>query len=391
MLKQSFYTNVLLCLPSQRGLLTAVLCMIACFAAGSTASARTIVRVDRSALYSPNGWPEADFPAGAEAGDQFKLMVNGGYFVWNYNGVEWQRDSSDYHRSQIVYLIGSVEQVVLGAANIDLGDVHTIRKGEKLAVFRSMNSYYRPIGLLTIAETHPTWSRVETSRTIEVERLDLVLAVRELAELRTGPEQLEQYLKMQIVRTKNRNQYSTRRRTEEAAALRRYAREQPKWERSNAAVVGNLYGTSFGEGISPREQRLLDGINLLRKLHQSGAASVPAAGSQWNQVMQVLHGPTVLEEGGALKEAAAASDDPDAGRFSIVDIRTVVTDRLFDRSEEEQNTVAVLVATMLKTEVGNESLWLQTHLKQTQFPYLASDDEILADFSYLLRRIRNSN
>ena len=81
----------------------------------------------------------------------------------------------EIERSGLLYGIGRVDRVARDPALIDLGDVHSLRVGEKVALIRPTDDYYEPIGVVEIAETYPTYSRAARSTRIEPQAGDIVL------------------------------------------------------------------------------------------------------------------------------------------------------------------------------------------------------------------------
>ena len=85
-----------------------------------------------------------------------------------------QGNDVDLDRDGIVYVIGQVRQVINRAGLVDLGDAHTIRRAERLAVIRRKKDYYVPVGVVSVNETYPTFCVLNPSPRLTVEVGDIV-------------------------------------------------------------------------------------------------------------------------------------------------------------------------------------------------------------------------
>ncbi|MCP4782088.1 MAG: hypothetical protein GY903_11200 [Fuerstiella sp.] len=292
-------------------------------------------------------------------------------------------------RPGLIYGLGHVERVSRGSALIDLGDVHTLKVDERVAVIRPVKNYFVPIGVLRIEQTGPTTCRARRSNVVKPLPGDIIMFTREFWQLKTGPHFRDEYLKQQIIKTSAALGYSTFRRGDTVAALMRYQLNHPKWERADGHVIGYLEGASFGDGQRKFIEGLLKQIGMIREYHRVGGRTLPAAGEHWVNVMTVLLGPTVT----AQHEAAQPVSD-DEGLLeeeygpSVRDIRRVVRERLFDRLDEELDLITYLVATLLENPVGNEHLWFIQQFGQSQFPALVRDDAIFERIRVIVRDLQ---
>ncbi|MEO2015343.1 MAG: hypothetical protein ABGZ53_13320 [Fuerstiella sp.] len=293
-------------------------------------------------------------------------------------------------RPGLIYGLGHVERVARGSALIDLGDVHTLKVDERVAIIRPVENYFVPIGVLRIEQTGPTTCRARRSNVVKPLPGDIVLFTREFWQLKTGPRFRDEYLKQQIIKTSAALGYSTFRRGDTATALMRYQLNHPKWERAHGNVIGYLEGASFSDGQRKFIAELLKQIGMIREHHRVGGRTLPAAGEHWVSVMTVLLGPTVTAQHEA---AQPVSDDDDLleEEFgpSVRDIRRVVRERLFDRLDEELNLITYLVATLLENPVGNERLWFTQQFGQSQFPDLTRDDAIFEQIRVIVRELQD--
>ena len=296
----------------------------------------------------------------------------------------------DTVRSGLIYSIGSVERVANNSAVIDLGDVHTLKPEEQVAVFRPTSSYYVPVGLARIAMTHPSHCQSHPAPGNPPRAGDIVIFVREFSQMQTADRHSDQFLKQQIVKNAGANSYATGRRRDTVSSLLNYQNDQPKWERSKSSVIGYLNGETFAEGGQKSVKTLLNHVNIFREEYRIGRNSVPAAGADWAKVMNVLYGPTAT----AQHEAAQRVPDEDepAGENtgpSLRDVQRAIGERLFDRTTEEQHLLSFLVATVLEQPPRRFDLWMTQRVEQSQFPELANEDVVLDVVRDIVREIRD--
>lgn len=292
----------------------------------------------------------------------------------------------------LVYFVGSVERVVGTSAVVDLGDVHSLKQGSVLTVFRGRDSQFRPLGTLTVANSHTTWMQSEPARQFVPEVGDVVLFIRTVGELGTGREIRDGFLANQRIANKDRNGYSTMRLDHVARSLMLLQSQQPKWVQYERRVAGVVQGDSLGETVSNGVQRLLNQIDLFRRLEEAGLPVSEAAGAEWSTVMSLLKGPPVKETPALTAKnagnATPAAEPDSAIQIPVVEIQTMVARVLFDRSPEEQALASALSAALLFGEERNEPQWLRRELSHTQFPNLVNDEQFQLDILLVLRRLR---
>ena len=292
----------------------------------------------------------------------------------------------------LVYFIGTVERLVSNRAIIDLGEVHSLRPGDDVVLFRSRDNQFQPLGALKAAECFPTWMVTQRTSKFSVEAGDIVLFVRTAMELGTGPAMRDKFLADQHLGLRNRNGYSTFRMSGAADTLMTLQKEQPRWIQYDHKVAGEVYGQSLGRVPPSSLQRLLRQINWFRTLETEGLPASSAASTEWKIVMtHLLGGPLSPVNPLPTSDEAADStfDDTDsAARTAIQDIQSAVARRMFDRNPEEQSVASVACLCLLRTIQRNESSWLQRNLSESQFPLLSTDEQYLKDVAAILRQLR---
>ncbi|MEQ9411333.1 MAG: hypothetical protein RIK87_26705 [Fuerstiella sp.] len=295
-------------------------------------------------------------------------------------------------RSGLVYSIGRIEKVSRGSALMDLGDVHgltLVSPFNQVAIFRATSSGYIPVGVVRVAETYATFSRTRRTSGVSPEKGDVVMFVRELSQLSDTPVHRDRFIGKQVIRNSNASSYSTFRRPDTARALTDYQFSYPKWERRRARVLGFYNGPSFAEGGEELLSPLLNYIDMLREDYRIGRNSLPAAGTAWDRVMSVLYGETAEAQHQAA-QPVAAEDTPLAAapRPADRDIRRVVRDVFFDRTLEEQNLLAYLVATMLEASPGNQEVWFRQKILSSQFPEMSEEEYVLEQVLLIMRTLQ---
>ncbi len=294
----------------------------------------------------------------------------------------------------LVYFIGSVERMVGTAAVVDLGDVHSLRKGAIVTIFRSADNQFRPLGTLIVAESHPTWMQTTAGKGFTPQVGDIVVFIRTVGELGTGPAIQNRFLSWQKFANRDRNGYSTVRLHDASKALMRIRLQQPKWVQFEKRIAGTILGETMQNRISVGLQGLLNQINLFRRLTEEGFAVAEAAGAEWATVMRHLQGPppgreTVLTKAASESQPAEAATETET--FPILEIQNMVFQVLFDRSEEEQAIASALSFAMLHGITRNEPNWLRLELQQTQFPRLTQDEQFQIDIARVLRQLREKH
>ena len=293
-------------------------------------------------------------------------------------------------RTGIVYSIGHVESVINRGAVIDLGDAHTLRVAESVALIRQTENYFTPVGILRISETYPTFCHAHPS-SVKPQNGDIVIFIREFSDLKTPEIYREEFLQRQLIKNSGFNGYSTRRRSDTAMALLTYTKSQPKWEKSKSNILGYMNGSSFAGGGETSIKRLLNQINMFREHYRAGRNSLPASGRGWTQVMSVLAGKTAtLQHNSTQVENADDEFQDEETGPSIRDIKRAVAESLFDRTVEERNLLSFVVATALEDSPRKLGLWLRQQAEQSQFPTLSSEDVVLEVIQDLIREFRDA-
>lgn len=311
-----------------------------------------------------------------------------------------QTDANTQAGGGIVWYVGTVLSTAAEAERIDLGDVHGVLEGDKLAAFRRTDNHYRPLGSIQIVDSHPTWSRPGGPVAAQLQQGDLVLGIRTIRQIGTGKDYSEAFLNRQLVRNSNRNGYSTLREQETAQTLRSIVNRQPKWARQLKPVAGRVKGSSLTAEDFESLQPLLKQIRRFQDFSALGIPLEKSASPEWASVASVLTPVPAIPvptsgDGSAQAVPADAAASPDSlaavlnRRIELIQQETAVV--MFDRFPEER-----ILSSMICTAIGienprNESLWIGLELSRSQFPELANDREIQQEIPEILKRVRNAS
>lgn len=307
--------------------------------------------------------------------------------------VQAQTDSPtdvNLDRAGIRYSIGTVTLVQRGEAQIDLGEVHSLKKLDRLAIFRPRVGKYHPQGVVTLQEVFGVRCRTMVVRGFEIEPGDIAITIREFSQVPPAGRFRDDYVRRQKVRFSAKPNYSTVGRKSVAHTLWEYQDKYGKWEKSSGDVIGFLNGDTWREGGEERAKNLLNYINLLRRHRSEGLNSAPGAGAKWESVMSVLYGPTAIKR----HESSQAITEEDtyslgqAPRPSVRSIERRVNEQFFDREPAARQLLAYIVLTGLESSPVREDLWLQTILTQSQYPELVGEESISQPMLELINELK---
>lgn len=314
-----------------------------------------------------------------------------------------QSDANTKAGGGIVWYAGTVLSSAAEAERIDLGDVHGVLEGDRLAAFRRTDNHYTPLGTIQIIDSHPTWSRPGGPVAAQLRQGDLVLGIRTLRQIGTGSDFSEAFLNRQLIRNSSRNGYSTLREQESAQTLRTIVDRQHRWVRQLKPVAGRIRGAS----ITPEDfQSLQPLLSQIRRFQDFSAIGMPlqrCASPEWAAVASVLTpapaieiaaSPEKTESGATAESPADPATSPDSlaaalnKRIELIQQESAVV--LFDRFPEERVLTNILCTAIGIENPRNEPLWISLELARSQFPDLAEDREILQEIPEILKRVRNA-
>lgn len=171
-------------------------------------------------------------------------------------------------------------------AFIDMGYAHRIRPFQQVAVFRSRNRVFHPIGVFRVERVDPTQAVVPQSRDNPARDGDLVVTLeRDLIPLDEGGFLEDHYVRTQIINRGTRNGYSTGYGDSVANAFRAQSHEISK-RRSKAWEDGFKRITVELPKIETDMQRaLIVQLEYFRAEAKTSARSFAPLNREWKQVM----------------------------------------------------------------------------------------------------------
>lgn len=314
-----------------------------------------------------------------------------------------QSDTNSLNGGGIIWVAGTVISESGEVPRIDLGEVHSILRGDQLAVFRPQDNHHVPVGTVIIEETSANWCRPRISVLTPLQKGDRVFAIRILNQFGTPREFRQAFLERQLVSTTNRNSYSTLRDTEVAMSLHDLSRRQKFWLRELKTNAGRIPSASVSTEAWQNLQPLLRQVRRLQDFRAVGLPIEPTIGKAWDSVLTTLTPqsaqsslPAAAEPQPDGSQAAAAepapADEPSPAQVAlerrITLVRQETEQRLFSRFPEERNIVVALSSVIDIEGPKNELLWISLELAKSQFPELADDRDMLEEMPVILSRVR---
>lgn len=293
----------------------------------------------------------------------------------------------------LVWFLGTVEQVVDGAALIDLGEVQTLRQGSAVAAIRYRNNHFSPLGVLEVRVSHPTWCQTEKPGSFTPEIGDLVMFVESPGDMGSGDAIRDGFIRHRIVANANNNRYSTLRDSIEADTLQRVIEKQPRWMKGKRRIAGVIRSPSVAREMYIRLKPFMNQILLFQDYEDRGVDVAQITPESWQNVLEELryrketaHTETHEIDATAADESIVTENSVDQGQ--LLAVRRAVDESMFQRFPEERNTIAVICGTLLYTKTSNERQWIGQQLDQSQFPALSNQEQTLLDMEAIMRRVR---
>lgn len=299
----------------------------------------------------------------------------------------------------LIWFVGSVTGLVDERASVDLGEAHNLRDGQALALFRRNDDHYVPLGILTIADSRPTWCLMEKSSRFQPRPGDVAIYVRSMKQLGTGEEFQDAFLKHQIASRGDRNGYSNLQLQEEAAVLQRFVNRQPRWVKEHKPVAGTIRSASVDRNALDEMQPLLNQILKFQEFQSQGVPIDKAVGAEWSLVLSTL----IVREVGLPQPDAndgkpepsetnvtePATELPTESTIPVESIRRHVDRIMFTRTPEERRVATLICTALEQFSPLHEKLWISQQLRSTQFASLATDVQLLLEYEAVLEQLRS--
>lgn len=295
----------------------------------------------------------------------------------------------------LVWFIGTVEQVVDDVPLIDLGEVHTLRDGFKVAAVRYRDNHFLPLGVLEVRHSHPTWCQMLPPTSFSSEVGDLVVFVEAPGDLGAGDSIRDSFIRHRIIANANRNRYSTTRDFIEANELQHVIEKQPGWTEGNRRVAGTIRSPTVTRDMLNHFRLFMTQILLFQDYEDQGVDVAQVTSEPWGLILRALRRREDSREAGTevIAEVSTA-DSVEAGVETEPDrslaVVREVNHLMFEQSQEERNLIAAICATLLQTKSSNERQWMIQQLEESQFPFLARQEQIAIDMEAIMRRVRKT-
>lgn len=284
---------------------------------------------------------------------------------------------------------------------IDLGDVHGLHEGNEVAIFREEDMHFRPLGSFLIEASFATHAVPEVPSGVELRDGDRVVYVKTLSQLGTGDGFRESFLRQKLIKTGERNSYSTFRQQAEADTLQRYVSRQPRWVRDRKHFAGRMRSPSVSVQAADDMTAVLSQVQLLQHYHSLGISIDRNIGTNWLTVIKALKpAPEVVfgeprfaktqEEASGPSAAMTPPEPIDLIERRAERLRREANNVLFTRSAEERNLAVIVLAALYVEKPRNERQWIIDQVRASQFPSLAVNEQFIEDLLKILKRVRTS-
>ncbi|MBC7968469.1 MAG: hypothetical protein H7Z17_21395 [Fuerstia sp.] len=319
----------------------------------------------------------------------------------------------------LVWFIGTVEQVVEGVPTIDLGEVHTLRRADQAASFKSRkgandstpdlrlpaectvatirysDNHFTPLGVMEVSFSNPTWCQMKKPASFTSEVGDLVMFVAAPGNLGSGDAIRDSFIRHRIVSNSSGNRYSTVRELVEADTLQRVMERQPSWVEGKRRIAGVIRSPSVTKQMHTRLKPFVNQIMAFQEYQDRGVDVAQVTSEAWASVLEKLRytkesTDTNIKEidGDAVAQPIVTENTVDPGK--LITVRRLVDESMFQRFPEERNTMAVICATLLYTKTSNERQWIAQQFAKSQFPGLGRQEQALIDMEAIMRRVRQT-
>lgn len=261
---------------------------------------------------------------------------------------------------------GYVQGQVLSAGShfgyIDMGYAHRARPFQQVAVFRSRNKVFHPVGVFRLERVDATKSAIRQSKETPVRQDDLVIALeRDLVPLEEGGFLEDHYVRTHIVNRHSLNGYDTGLGSDVANAFRVQSHEIRN--RRSAAWEDGFKRTTVEKReleTDPRRALILQLEYFRQEAKQSPRSFAPTS-RLWKQVVMLLE-PRVT-----LSQMVPSINDQrirvSAGQFAP------------ELDDEVAELIALLIAKGI-TVPGNQEAAIRAAFRNSQFVPLSNDDRL---------------
>ena len=286
------------------------------------------------------------------------------------------------------YVVGQIVRVS-GDADIDLGFVHGFKLGDRLALFRSSDIAWEPVGVVKVTRADSSTSIVTSIHGLRPQRGDLVVVAQSLLPSRPASKRAEHFVTQRILDRRMKNHYDTLATSTDTRQLAKQRYYAKRWFRRGAdSGIKLTMGVRREAYDSKRVVRLAKQCRYLAKLRNEYPTVMTSVSDRWTMVL-----PTVapVKEPVQPKTTDAADENADAGdefaATAVPDILPLVEVGFKDEPKAIQETTAVVLAALLAKSPRSYPAFLQSQYLQTQFPRLATDEEFIRELEAFIPRL----
>ncbi len=273
------------------------------------------------------------------------------------------------------FFIGTVTSRVGTSIRVDLGFVHGLRQDQQLAVFRSSDTSWDPVGIVAVAEVGSHQSGVRVSRGLNPQPGDLVL-VSAAATPEVSRSALQHYyVTSRILTLKGRNQYDTRPVGTEVRELAYRQNMARRWYRSRDDGPKIAWGATRDVYRSVRVEALARQCQMLDNLLMDAPGAVESLSERWRTILPFIRGVPPREPTG--EPAPEDADGDFATTADAVNLLPRVRSEFATEPEALQEMVAVICAAALAQPPASLRSFIRSRLLQSQFAYAVTEQETL--------------
>jgi hypothetical protein len=322
----------------------------------------------------------------------------------------WSQDSDGKLADEesvtgLIWFIGTVTEHGTSPASVDLGEAHALNEGDRIAIFRSVDRHFEPVGACRVLESRATWCIPQLPIGGSLRTGDRVIFVRTISQLGAGADFRNEFLTRQLVKMSNANSYSTLRQQEEADALQDFVARQPRWQRDQKRIAGTVRSESLTSNDANLMQPLFNQVLKFQEYRKRGIPVRHAVGAAWDDVLTALtpRTPPLVPPAEVTTEAAKAAlqnaaankppqpaqvIDPQSLEKRVDRIRRHADRILFVRSREERNVVTIICTALELDSPSNERQWYSYQIAKTQFAEQSEDPQLLDDLEAVIAAVR---
>ena len=286
--------------------------------------------------------------------------------------------------SSAEYVIGQVTRVS-GKPEIDLGFVHGLKRGDRLALFRESEFAWNPVGILKVTKAGSSTSTAESVRGDRPRRGDLVIIGQALLPSRPSSKRFDHFVQQRVLSRGYQNGYDTSATETDTRQLSRLSRDAQRWfRRGSKTGIRLTFGVRREAYNSRRVVRLAKQCRYVARLGVEFPAVTDSLTEEWQDVLPMLAPLNLVPESAKTDKAEADEDAPAA---SVKNVLPKVREEFDQQPRAVQEAIATVLAALVAKSPQSYSAFLQSQFLQTQFPQLATDREFLQQLQAFIPKV----